>query len=189
MEKPQRHFPLVKREPPQKKSVKIWSEEVCERLRDCFDITDWETLCSSHDEDTDGFTHCITDYINFCVENTVPSLRVRCFSKNKPWVTPELKDQLNEKKRAFISGDKEELKRVQKELKYKMRQCKDSYSRKLEERLSQNNVRNMWTGLKNISGHGQSGGRGPVNGNQLWENLFPLPRPPCVLLVLPTPVQ
>lgn len=70
---------------------------------------------------TDGLTHCITDYINFCVANTEPSRRVRCFSNKKPWVTPELKDLLNEKKAAFTSLDKVEHKRVQNELKYKIR--------------------------------------------------------------------
>lgn len=61
--------------------------------------------------DIDSLTHCITDYINFCVENAVPTRTVHCFSNNKPWVTPELKAQLNQKKRSFRSGDKEELRK------------------------------------------------------------------------------
>ena len=45
----------------------------------------------------DALTHCITDYIHFCVDNTLPTKKVQCFFNNKPWVTPELK--LKEKKR------------------------------------------------------------------------------------------
>uniref|UniRef100_A0A8C7Z516 Reverse transcriptase domain-containing protein n=1 Tax=Oryzias sinensis TaxID=183150 RepID=A0A8C7Z516_9TELE len=148
--------PRAKREPPKKKkSVRAWTDEARERLRDCFQTTDWETLCSSHGDDIDSLTHCITDYISFCVENTVPTRRVRCFSNSKPWVTPELRALLKEKRRAFISGDREEQRRVQHELKYKIRQAKNSYKRKLEERLENNNVRVVWRGLKTISGHGQ----------------------------------
>ncbi|KAK0145761.1 RNA-directed DNA polymerase from mobile element jockey [Merluccius polli] len=92
-------------------------------------------------------THCITDYINFCVENTVPSKLVRCFPNNKPWVTSEIKTLLNEKKRVFRLGDKEELRRVQKELRQKIRKGKDNYRRKLEKQLEQKNARDVWRGL------------------------------------------
>lgn len=109
---------MVRKTPATKKVIRQWSEECSEALRDCFECTDWQELCRPHGEDIDALTHCIMDYINFCVENTVPTKRVRCFSNNKPWVTPELKALLNEKKRAFKSGDKEELRRVKKDLKY-----------------------------------------------------------------------
>ncbi|KAI3363759.1 hypothetical protein L3Q82_001375 [Scortum barcoo] len=49
-------------------------------------------------------------------ETTVPTKRVRCFSNNKPWVTPDLRALLQEKRRAFQSGDRDELRRVQRDL-------------------------------------------------------------------------
>lgn len=81
-----------------------------EALMDCFETTDWEVLCKSHEEDIDSLTECITDYTNFCVENTVPTKKIKCYSNNKPWVTSELKVLLNKKKRAFLVGDKDEQK-------------------------------------------------------------------------------
>ena len=69
------------------------------------------------------------------MENTVPKRSVQCFPNNKPWVTPEIKALLKEKKRVFKSWDKEELRRVQKELRRGIRRGKDSYRRKLEKRL------------------------------------------------------
>ncbi|XP_077461741.1 uncharacterized protein LOC144077699 [Stigmatopora argus] len=78
-----------------------WTKETSMVLRDCFETTDWEVLCNSHGKDIDSVTHCITDYINFCVENIVPSKKVRCFSNSKPWVTRDLRALL--KKRAFRS--------------------------------------------------------------------------------------
>ncbi|KAL0158830.1 hypothetical protein M9458_046906, partial [Cirrhinus mrigala] len=150
--------------------VTIWTEEASEQLRDCFYITDWDVLCSPHGKDIDSLIHCVTDYINFCVENTVPSRRVWCFPNNKPWVTSDLKALLNEKKRAFLSGDKEELRRVQRELKYNIRRCKASYKKKLEQEMEQNNICEVWRGLKHISGHGKSGDVLQVIGDQAWAN-------------------
>ncbi|KAI3376306.1 hypothetical protein L3Q82_016414, partial [Scortum barcoo] len=85
-------------------------------------------------------------------ETTVPTKRVQCFSNNKPWVTPDLRALLQEKRRAFQSGDRDELRRVQRDLKRKIKECKASYRRKMEDHLQQNNAREVWRGLQAISG-------------------------------------
>ncbi|KAI3368241.1 hypothetical protein L3Q82_007961 [Scortum barcoo] len=74
----------------------------------------------AHGEDIDSLTtHCLTDYINFCVENTVPT-------------------------RTFVSGNKEELKSVQRELRRMIRKGKNScYRRKMEHQLQQN--KHLWS--------------------------------------------
>ncbi|XP_056880616.1 uncharacterized protein LOC130520960 [Takifugu flavidus] len=137
--------PLVQRQPAVTRTVKKWSEKAEEVLKHCFDTTLWDVF-------SDNLTHCITDYINFCVENTVPTRTVWSFSNSKPWITPDIKALLKEKKRAFVSGDKEELKTVQRELRRKIRQEKDNYRRKMENQLQQNNICGVWKGLKTISG-------------------------------------
>ena len=40
----------------------------------------------------------VSDYINYCTENIVPTKRVKCFANKKPWVTKGSKTILNEKK-------------------------------------------------------------------------------------------
>ncbi|KAI3354194.1 hypothetical protein L3Q82_018732 [Scortum barcoo] len=45
-----------------------------------------------------------------------PTRTVQSFSNSKPWITPDIKALLKEKRRAFVSGNKEELKSVQREL-------------------------------------------------------------------------
>ena len=144
--------PLVNRRPVEICTVKAWTEESEEALRDCFDSTVWEELCVSHGEDIDSLTDCLTDYINFCVDNTVPNRTVQCFSKSKPWINPDIKALITEKNRAFRSGNKEELKAVQKELRKKIREGKKSYRRKMENQLQQRNVSGVRKSLKTISG-------------------------------------
>ncbi|KAI3352142.1 hypothetical protein L3Q82_020956 [Scortum barcoo] len=115
---------MVKRQPPNKRRVKQWSEEASDALRDCFDTTDWEVLCGPHKQDIDSLTDCITDYINFCVETTVPT-----------------------KREGFPVGrQRDELRRVQRDLKRKTKECKASYRRKMEDHLQQNNAREVWRG-------------------------------------------
>ncbi|KAI3372209.1 hypothetical protein L3Q82_007061 [Scortum barcoo] len=155
---------------PNKRRVKQWSEEARDALRDCFDTTDWEVLCGPHEQDIDSLTDCITDYINFCVETTVPTKRVRCFSNNKPWVTPDLRALLQEKRTAFQSGDRDELRRVQRDLKRKIKECKASYRRKMEDHLQQNNAREVWRGLQAKSGQGKNERRNPEPGDRDWAN-------------------
>ena len=77
---------------------------------------------------------------------------MRCFLNNKPWITTELKVLLNKKKKAFRSGDRQEQKVIEHDLRGELRECKDSYRRKLEAKLQQNNVRDVWTGMREITG-------------------------------------
>ena len=49
----------------------------------------------------------ITDYINFCRDTVIPVRTVRCYPNNKPWITSDIKDLLNQKKTAFQNGDGE----------------------------------------------------------------------------------
>ncbi|KAI5095921.1 hypothetical protein C0J45_14351 [Silurus meridionalis] len=158
--------PLVCRQPATSRTVTTWSDETDEALKDCFETTMWEELCNPHGEDIDTLADCITDYINFCVENTVPTRTVRCFPNNKPWINPDIKTLLKEKKRVFKSGNKEELKTVQRELRKKIREGKACYRRKMEEQLQQNNVSGVWKGLKTITGHKEPSSQAVGDQNQ-----------------------
>ena len=166
--------PQVQRLPVTTRTVRRWSQETDEALQGCFELTDWELLCDSHGEDLDDLTDCITGYINFCVDSVVPTVTVRCFPNNKPWVTRDIKVLLNEKKRAFRDRDREQMRRVQRRLKERIQQGKDSYRMKLERKLQQNNLKDVWSGMRSITGYKTSGsqtiGGGTERANEL--NLF-----------------
>ena len=144
--------PIVQQQPVIRKTIKTWSNEAEDALRGCFEATDWNVLCEPHGDDINALTECVTDYINFCVDTIVPTRTVRCFPNNKPWITSDLKKLLNIKKKAFRDGDRELLKSTQKQLKIQTKRCKEDYRRKLESQLQQNNVRDVWSGMKKITG-------------------------------------
>ncbi|KAI3367054.1 hypothetical protein L3Q82_009687, partial [Scortum barcoo] len=140
------YSPEVQRQPVITRTIRRWSQEAEQTLQGCFEVTDWDVLFDAQGEDIPKLSDCIMDYVNFCTDNIIPTKTVRCFPNNKPWVTKNIKDVLNRKKAAFRRGDKEELKRVQ------------VIWRKLESRLQQNNMREVWSGwLKTITGHGKKG--------------------------------
>lgn len=74
------------------------------------------------------------------------------FSNSKAWVNCELKALLHYKKRAFLQGDEDRVKEVQRQLKVKLRKTKDTYRRKLENHLQQNNMKHVCSGMKKITG-------------------------------------
>ncbi len=69
----------------------MWSREAEEALQDCFQSTNWGLFLGEYEEDIEGLTHCITDYVQFCEENVVPTKRIRCFPNNKPWINKDIK--------------------------------------------------------------------------------------------------
>ena len=77
-------------------------------------------------------THCLTDYLNFCVDLVAPTKTVQCYSNNKPWVTQRVKAILNKKKKALRTKDKK-MKAAQREVKYCLREATDSYREKVEQ--------------------------------------------------------
>lgn len=92
--------------------------------------------------------------------------KLRCFPNNKPWVTSDVKALLNRKKRAFKEVDQTKLRHVQGELKIKLKEAREEYMKKGERKLQQNSVREVWEGMKTMtgmkkSGHSVEGGLGP----------------------------
>ncbi|KAI4901609.1 hypothetical protein NFI96_007588 [Prochilodus magdalenae] len=90
----------------------------------------------------------MTDYMNFCMDVVVPVKTVRCFANKQPWITSSVKGLLNKKKRVFKDNNQEELRSAQRELKVHLREAKESYRRKVEQKLRENNMREVWSDFK-----------------------------------------
>lgn len=76
-------------------TVKKWTEEAEEALKDCFDSTVWEELCDSDWEDNGSLTGCIMEYFNLCC--VFPTL-------NPGLMPTPIKALLEEKRGLFMVG-------------------------------------------------------------------------------------
>ena len=95
--------------------MRVLDESGLSALQGCFDCTDWSAFVQSCGNVYE-LNHCVTDYINFCVDIQTREKKVLCYPNNKPWITKDLKKILNEQKFLFAQGDRMALKLKQKEL-------------------------------------------------------------------------
>ncbi|CDQ79147.1 unnamed protein product [Oncorhynchus mykiss] len=65
---------------------KKWSDEADAKPQDCFAITDWNMFWDSSD-DIEECTTSVTGFINKCIEDVIPTVTVRTYPNQKPWIT------------------------------------------------------------------------------------------------------
>ena len=99
------------REPVRKIQLQVWSSQAIETLQGCYTCTDWNVFTDSADS-LDESVEVISDYIRFCVDMVISQKTVKICPNNKPWITKDLKKLLNEKKRLFYTGTKDEQKEI-----------------------------------------------------------------------------
>ncbi|KAJ8366871.1 hypothetical protein AAFF_G00338650 [Aldrovandia affinis] len=133
--------------------VRKWTPESKERLKFELGCTSWLTLTEPHGEDVNGALQCVTAYVNHIKDQVAPARKVRCYANNKPWISSDLKSLLNKKKRAFKAWDMDGVKEVQKDIKKALREGRNIHKAKLEDKLQRNNVREVWSGMRAITGY------------------------------------
>lgn len=132
------------------KTIKQWTENSILSLQSCFESTDWDSLLSPSDSINDQ-VDIITSYISFCEDNIIPSKTVTIYPNNKPWITKELKEILNKKKRIFFTGSTLDKKEVDREVKRAIRTAKLKFKNKVEKNFTSGNLRSAWQGLKTMA--------------------------------------
>lgn len=150
-----RYKQKLKSEKVQTRTVQVWDFDSTEKLRGCFEATDWDVFFKDCGNDIDMLNASISGYIDFCVDSVIPVKNVRCYPNNKPWVTKELKHFLNLKKIAFLNGDRNGFNTLQKDLKLKIKEAKQQYKHKVEEKFTTGNARVAWQGLNKMMGRNQ----------------------------------
>lgn len=99
-------------------------------------FNDWPAL---YDDNANIDSNVFTDTI-------VPSKTMTIFPNNKPWLKKYLK------KRA-LSGDRNQVREIQKRLNAKISSAKKEYKDKIEYNCKTNNLKVAWQGLKQLCGY------------------------------------
>ena len=85
-------------------AIKKWSDEADAKLQDCFAITDWNMFLDSSDG-IEEYTTSVTGSINKCIEDVVPTVTVRTYPNQKPWITDNIHTELKGRAAAFKVWD------------------------------------------------------------------------------------
>ena len=141
----------LKTSKPVKKTVTILSDDSLDRLRDCYDETDWNVFIDACDS-IDELTDTVSCYVNFCEENVSETKSFTCFSNQKPWLNKEIRETIRERHTAFSYGDTCDFKTIDKKLKKQIKSAKIDYKNKLEDNFKSNDSKKSWDSMKHIVG-------------------------------------
>ena len=140
----------IKRIKPTERLVFDWNESVNDTILGCMELTDFDVLYDAN-ATSEYNVDVLTSYLHFCIENVVPKRTVKCYPNNKPWVTKELKELLNQKKAVFQSNDRESLKAIQGDINRKISECKRQYKVKIEN-MFKRDTKSAWNGIRMLTG-------------------------------------
>ena len=73
-------------------------------LQDCFASIDWNIFCDSSNG-IEKYTTSVTGFINKCIDDVVPTVTVRTYPNQKPWITGNIRIELKAKAAAFKERD------------------------------------------------------------------------------------
>ena len=143
--------PLVQRQKPRVLQMDQWTPQAISALQGSLECTDWDVFIDNADG-LNELTDTVTEYIKFCKESVVPVKEIKIYPNNKPWITKDIKDLLNKKNEAFGKRDRESLKCIQKKLDKSICSSKQKYKRKIEDHFKENNMKDVWNGMRLMSG-------------------------------------
>ena len=144
--------PLICRTKPTTRTIQVWTEEASSALQDCFEYTDWGVF-KEEGADLEEFTSSVLSYISFCTDAVLPTKTITVFPNEKPWVDSTVMALLKAR-----DGDGLACSRARKELKKKkgIQLAKFRYKRRIEEHFNDNNLRNMWKGIRTMTDYKSS---------------------------------
>ncbi|XP_047657966.1 uncharacterized protein LOC113651947 isoform X2 [Tachysurus fulvidraco] len=141
----------LKREAPALRTIQCWSDQSDAILQDCFDHVDWDMFRAASDDDIEAYSDSVTCFIRKCVEDVVPTKKIRVYPNQKPWINSDVRAALSARTSAFKSGNPDDRKQASYDLRKTIKAAKRQYKNKVEEHFNTNNARSMWQGINNIT--------------------------------------
>ena len=81
--------------------IKQWSDEADAKLLFC---TDWNMFRDSSDG-IEEYTTSVTNIINKCINDVVPTVTVRTYPNQEPWITGNIRTELKGRAVTFKEWD------------------------------------------------------------------------------------
>ena len=98
------------------------------------------------------YTTSFIGFINKCIDDVIPTVTVRTYPNQKPWITGNIRIELKARAAAFKEGDTnpDAYRKSHYALRRTIKQGKHQYRIKIESYYTSSDARQMWEGLKCI---------------------------------------
>ena len=109
------------------------SDDADATLQDCFSSTDWNMFQDSFNGIEENTTS-VTGFINKCINNVIPTVTVCKFPNQKPWITGNIRTELQARAAALKEWDTnpDTNKKSLYALRQTFKQAKRQYKTKIE---------------------------------------------------------
>ena len=99
------------------------------------------------------YTTSVTSFINKCIDDIVPTVTVRTFPNQKPWITGNIYFKLKARTAGFKEQDTnpDAYKKSRYALRQTIKQAKHPYRIKIESYYTGSDACQMWLGLKHFT--------------------------------------
>jgi hypothetical protein len=106
-------------------------------------------------DNIEEFTTSVTGFINKCIDDIVPTLTVRTYPNQKPWITGNIHAELKARAAAFKHRDTkpDSYKKSRYDFRRAIKQAKYQYRTNIESYRAGSDPRRMWQGLQAITDH------------------------------------
>ena len=111
---------------------KLWSSANIDRLLNCLEETDWSSLLPNNDVNSQATV--FTSYINFCIDECIPTVQVR-ERNDKPWMNGKIRKLIADRCRALSNNDTFKVRQLQSVIQKEMRQAKSKHAKSVEDSL------------------------------------------------------
>ena len=86
------------------RSVQHWSDQSDSPLQDCFDQVDWDMFQIASDNNIDEYADSVSEFISKCISDVVPTVTIKPFPNQKPWIDGSIRAKLKARTMAFNQG-------------------------------------------------------------------------------------
>ena len=94
----------LKQEVPVLRSIQLWSDQSDSTLQDCFDHVDWDMFRIASDNSIDVYTDSVNEFFSKCIGDVVPTVTIKTFPNQKPWIGGSICAKLKARTTAFYQG-------------------------------------------------------------------------------------
>ena len=138
-------------EAPVTKEVKRWTDQSEGLLQDALDNADWEMFRESSD-DVSEFVEVVGSYIHLLITYIIPSVKIKVFPNQKPWVDGTVRAALSARTAAYnagiSTGDMMDYKVAAYGLRKTVKAAKCRYKDRVEADFNAGDPASVWNGLR-----------------------------------------